>query len=61
MADLLLSAMGAFAEFERASMTLSYDGQPQVAALVQNVSPAKPEFRPFYDHSVSPDIVGTCP
>lgn len=42
-------------------MILKYDGQPQVAALVQDVSPASPSFRDFYLHLVSPPIVGTCP
>jgi hypothetical protein len=43
------------------TMTLQYDGQPQVAALVQNVASTNPDFRPFYNHGVSPQIVGTCP
>ena len=43
------------------AMTLNYDGQPQVAALVQNVSPGNPEFRSFYNSGVSPPIIGTCP
>ncbi|MER2514196.1 MAG: hypothetical protein ABTQ25_17570 [Nitrosomonas ureae] len=42
-------------------MTLKYDGQPQVAALVQSVSPGNPAFRDFYNAGVSPAIIGTCP
>lgn len=43
------------------SMTLKYDGQPQIAALVQNVSPGNPAFRDFYLRSASPPITGSCP
>lgn len=43
------------------AMTLKYDGQPQVAALVQSVSPGNPASRDFYNAGVSPAIVGTCP
>ncbi len=42
------------------SMTLKYDGQPQVAAVVQNVSPGNPQLIPFYSAG-GPPIVGSCP
>ncbi|WP_333687881.1 hypothetical protein [Methylococcus capsulatus] len=43
------------------AMTLKYDGQPQVAAVVQNVSPGNPQFRDFYNAGGSPQIDGICP
>lgn len=43
------------------AMTLEYNGQPAVAALVENVTPGNPDFVSFYNHSVSSPIVGTCP
>jgi hypothetical protein len=42
------------------SMTLKYDGQPEVAALVQNVSPQNPIFIPFYGPGTS-RIEENCP
>lgn len=42
-------------------MTLQYDGQPQVAAVVQNVASNNPQFIPFYNHTISPAITSTCP
>lgn len=43
------------------AMALKYDGQPQVAALVQDVSPRNPSFRDFYNPGASPAIVAACP
>lgn len=42
-------------------LELRYNGQPQVAALVQNLRSENPSFRDFYLPSVSPAIAGTCP
>lgn len=41
-------------------MTLRYNGQPQVAALVQNVGSLTPQFRDFYQPRASPPISGAC-
>lgn len=43
------------------TMTLRYDGQPQVAALVQNVASNNPAFIDFYNPSSSPGIASACP
>lgn len=42
-------------------MNLQYDGQPQVAALVQNVGMPNPVQYPFYLPSSTPPIASTCP
>jgi len=43
------------------SMTLKYDGQPQAAVSVENVSPGNPPSVPFYNPGATAPIVGTCP
>lgn len=47
--------------YQGGSMTLKYSGQPQVAALVENVSPGSPSFRDFYNPFASAPIASTCP
>lgn len=42
-------------------MTLRYDGQPQVAALVQNAGVSRPDLRDFYLPGPSRAIDSTCP
>lgn len=42
-------------------MTLRYDGQPQITAVVQDVTPENPAFVPFYNSLGGPGIVGKCP
>lgn len=49
------------AGYQGDALTLKYNGQPQVAAAVQNQSPGNPDFRAFYNPPASPQIVGTCP
>lgn len=42
-------------------MALRYDGEPQVAAVVQSVASSNPSMRDFYLNSASPPIVSACP
>jgi len=49
------------AGYQGDAMTLKYNGQPEVAALVQGVSPGNPAFIPFYNPGATPQIVSTCP
>jgi len=44
--------------YQGEAMTLKYGGNP---AMVQDVSPGKPDDRPFFQYSASPPIASTCP
>jgi hypothetical protein len=43
------------------AMNLHYNGQPEVAGVVQNFSVNKPQEIPFYNNGVSPGIPSNCP
>jgi hypothetical protein len=49
------------AGYQGQAMDLKYLGQPEVAAVVQNVQQDKPSEVPFYNHGISPVAGSYCP
>lgn len=44
--------------YQGGTLTLKYAGHP---TEVQDISPANPDFRPFFSYIASPSIAGNCP